>query len=45
MGNLLLWLGLTVIVALPHVLNVGIPFGILGAALMIVGCVLLILKR
>ncbi len=44
MSGIFLWIGLTCIVALPHLFT-GLPWTLLGAILMLVGCVLLVIGR
>jgi hypothetical protein len=44
MGSKLLWLGLTLILAVAQLVP-GLPLELLGALVMILGCVLLVLDR
>ncbi len=45
MANILLWIGLTAIVALPHLGLSYALIGQVGAILMIVGCILLCIRN
>lgn len=45
MGGNLLWTGATFILALPLVLGGSLPWALLGALLMIIGCILMWLGR
>lgn len=44
MSGMFLWLGLTAIIALPHLFN-GLPWVLLGSISMVIGCVLLVIGR